>query len=148
MMKNVILLLGMGIFLASCETKTENLANLVQNPVSADGSGKTESNAAKMTFEEKVYNFGNIKQGEIVSHSFVFKNTGNADLVITNTKTTCGCTVPDYPKSPIKVGEKAKIEVKFDSAGKSGLVEKEITIVANTVPTETVIKIQVNILAN
>ena len=143
-MKNVILLLGMGIFLASCETKTENLANLVQNPVSADGSGKTESNAAKMTFEEKVYNFGNIKQGEIVSHSFVFKNTGNADLVITNTKTTCGCTVPEKPTEPIKPGKSAKMKVVF-SATSAGLQSKNITLTTNTEAGSEVLTVKANV---
>lgn len=146
-MKKLFIIASLGVFLTACETKQQNLAELVHNPISAEG-GNVEENAAKMTFEELEWDFGTIKQGEVVEHDFVFKNTGKADLVITNTKTSCGCTVPDYPKDPVKVGSKGKISVKFDSAGKSGQVEKTVAILANTIPTETKIKIKTNIVVN
>lgn len=85
-----------------------------------------------MTFEESEFDFGDIAQGEKVEHVFTFTNTGKSDLVITDAKGSCGCTVPDYKKEPIKPGEKSTMKVTFDSAGKTGLQQKTVTITANT----------------
>ena len=85
-----------------------------------------------MNFEETEYHFGNISQGSIVEHSFKFTNTGNADLVITNAKGSCGCTVPNYPKEPIAPGESGEINVKFDSKNRSGSQYKTVTLTTNT----------------
>lgn len=144
-------ILSIGLFigaLSSCETKNQHLADLVKNPVSASGGSDSKSNAAKIKFENDVFDFGTITQGEIVNHTYVFKNTGESDLVITSTETSCGCTVPEYPKQAIKVGEKGEIKVKFDSAGKNGATEKTVSIIANTIPTKTVLKIKGTIVAN
>jgi hypothetical protein len=85
-----------------------------------------------MTFDEKEFDFGDINQGDKVSHVFEFTNTGDADLVITDARASCGCTVPEYPKdTPIKPGESGKIKVTFNSAGKSGETMKSITISSN-----------------
>jgi hypothetical protein len=85
-----------------------------------------------MTFAEKEHNFGEIKQGDKVEHVFTFKNTGEADLIITNAQASCGCTVPEYPKEAVKPGESGKIMVSFDSTGKSGETHKTITVSCNT----------------
>lgn len=85
-----------------------------------------------MTFEESEFDFGDIAQGEKVEHVFTFTNTGKSDLLITDAKGSCGCTVPDYKKEPIKPGEKSTMKVTFDSAGKTGLQQKTVTITANT----------------
>ena len=61
-----------------------------------------------MTFEEVAYNFGTVKEGDIVNHTFDFVNTGNVPLLITNAKSTCGCTVPDWPKEAIAPGQKSR----------------------------------------
>jgi hypothetical protein len=88
----------------------------------------------KMSFEETKFNFGKITQGEIVSHVFEFTNTGDGDLVISQATASCGCTIPEWPKEPIKPGEKGKILVKFNSQGKEGMETKGISIDANTKP--------------
>ena len=88
-------------------------------------------NAAEMTFEVEEYNFGTIKQGESVTRSFVFTNTGKEDLIITNAAGSCGCTVPVWPKEPIKKGAKNEIKVTFNSAGKMGMQDKPVTITSN-----------------
>lgn len=90
---------------------------------------------ARMTFEKDVHNFGNVTAGEVVEYSFKFTNTGDKDLVIQKAEASCGCTVPEWPKEPIKPGESGYMKVKFDSHGRpEGYTEKELFIQANTDP--------------
>lgn len=95
-----------------------------------------------MTFKETEFDFGQIKQGDKVEHIFSFKNTGEADLIITNARASCGCTVPEYPKEAVKPGESGKIKVTFNSAGKSGQTMKTITISCNTESNSELLKIK------
>ncbi len=89
-------------------------------------------NVAVMKFSELEYDFGTIDQGSKVEHIYEFTNEGSADLVISAVKPSCGCTVPDYTKTPVKPGEKGEIKVTFDTAGKSGNQQKTVTVNANT----------------
>ena len=91
-------------------------------------------NAPKVTVEKSIFEFGEITQGEKVSYDFKFKNTGKTPLIITDASATCGCTVPEYPKTPIKPGESGTIKVIFDSTGKLGLQDKVVTITSNANP--------------
>lgn len=77
------------------------------------------------------HNFGTIKQGDVSTYEFSFTNIGKEPLVITEAHGSCGCTVPVWPKEPIKKGDKATIKVTFNSAGKLGLQDKTITITSN-----------------
>jgi hypothetical protein len=88
-------------------------------------------NAADFKFEKDEYNFGTIKQGENIEYDFAFVNSGKEPLVITDAHGSCGCTVPTWPKEPIKKGEKGMIHVKFNSAGKMGMQDKTITLNSN-----------------
>lgn len=96
----------------------------------------TEVNAAAespiMTFEKTEHDFGTITQGENVSHIFKFKNTGKTDLLISDAKGSCGCTVPEFPRTPIKPGESGEMKVTFSSAGRNGMQSKTVNIVTNT----------------
>ncbi len=87
---------------------------------------------ASMNFAETDHDFGNITQGDKVQHVFTFTNNGDTDLIITDAKSSCGCTVPEYPKTPVKPGEKASLTVSFNSSGKKGITKKTIRIHANT----------------
>ena len=73
-----------------------------------------------------------ILQGEQVSTEFKFTNTGEADLIISKIETSCGCTVPEYDKDPVKPGERGSVRVRFDSNGKSGTQYKTIRIFSNS----------------
>ena len=102
----------------------------------------------KFSFNQEEYNFGQIKDGDIVSHTFRFTNTGQAPLIISKATAACGCTVPQWPKEPIAPGETGEIEVsikkpipvggsgeikvQFDSSNKPGMQNKVVTITANT----------------
>jgi hypothetical protein len=85
---------------------------------------------AKMAWVEMEYDFGSIEQGSPVSHDFEFTNNGEAPLVINNVKTSCGCTVPNYPKDPIMPGESEMIKVTYNAA-KVGSFNKKITVMSN-----------------
>ncbi|CAN5855608.1 hypothetical protein BH11BAC7_BH11BAC7_13870 [soil metagenome] len=95
-------------------------------------SGMETKNGPVMTFEVLEYNFGAIKQGEIVTREFKFKNTGREPLIINNAVGSCGCTVPDYPKEPIKPNGSGVIKVTFNSAGKMGQQDKTVTLTYDT----------------
>ncbi|GAA4830600.1 DUF1573 domain-containing protein [Algivirga pacifica] len=99
---------------------------------------------AQMTFEEREFDFGEIKQGDVVEHVFTFTNSGEVPLKIMNVRTTCGCTAPEWPKEEIMPGASADLKVVFNSKGKRGNQSKNITIQAN-VPNSIE---QVRILAN
>ncbi|MFK7775293.1 MAG: DUF1573 domain-containing protein [Saprospiraceae bacterium] len=97
-------------------------------------------------FEEKVFDWGTITQGDKVTYVFKFTNTGNESLLIKNAKGSCGCTVPQWPKAPIAPGDQGEIKVVFNSKGKMGKQSKRVTITANTDPGMTYINVTGNII--
>ncbi len=101
---------------------------------------------AEIVFTEEMHDFGDITEGSKQEHLFSFKNTSKVPLVITSATGSCGCTVPEWPRNPIAPGESGEIKVSFDSTGRSGRQDKQVTIEANTVPRTTVIKITSNVL--
>jgi PBP1b-binding outer membrane lipoprotein LpoB len=115
--------------------KTTN-ADIVRMPITADTPLDT-NNIAKITLVETDFNFGSVTEGDVVKHTYKFKNVGNQTLLITDIRTTCGCTVPTWNKSPIAAGASDQVEVKFDTKGKENEQVKKITIIANTFPAET-----------
>jgi hypothetical protein len=92
-------------------------------------------------FTEESYNFGKIIQGEKVSHTFTFTNEGKSNLIVASAKASCGCTVAQPPKEPIPPGGTGKIDVVFDSNGKSGNVSKSISVVTNCEPNTVILVI-------
>ncbi|WP_304516906.1 DUF1573 domain-containing protein [Cecembia rubra] len=92
---------------------------------------QTEKKGAIIDFKEKSIDFGNITQGDRVEHTFVFTNTGDAPLVISNVAVTCGCTAPNWPKQPIAPGATGELKVVFNSAGKMGQQNSVVRIYSN-----------------
>lgn len=107
--------------------------SLVNNPNSASGNALAK-NLPVVAFAEESHDFGRITQGEKVSYSFRFKNTGKTDLIISDVRASCGCTVGEFPKEPVKPGMENFIQVTFNSQGKVGAQHKTITVVSNTQP--------------
>lgn len=117
--------------LAPTESITEqNMQEMTEATTSSDATIATSPPV--MTFEKTEHDFGTITQGEIVTHIFKFTNTGKSDLIITDAKGSCGCTVPEYPKTPIKPGESGEMKVTFSSAGRNGMQSKSVDITTNT----------------
>lgn len=100
---------------------------------------------AKIEIENSDFDFGNITQGDKVSHIFKFKNTGKNDLVILDAHVSCGCTVPEWTKTPIKNGESGEVKISFNSEGKMGVQQKTVTLRTNTELGSEIIKFKANI---
>tara|TARA_B110000046_G_scaffold186042_1_gene231764 strand:- start:10285 stop:10755 length:471 start_codon:yes stop_codon:yes gene_type:complete len=87
---------------------------------------------ASISFDKQVYDFGTVNEGDFVETVFKVTNSGKTDLVITNAQATCGCTVPVWPKAPMKPGETGDIKVKFNTNGKPNRQQKTVTLTTNT----------------
>jgi hypothetical protein len=145
-MKTLYVIALASIFFAtSCKEESKDIStNDVMNTQSADG--KNSTSLPDIKFDEETHDFGRITQGEKVTSGFKFKNTGGANLVISSASGSCGCTVPEYPRKPIAPGEEATVNVVFSSEGKSGIVEKSVTLVTNCEPSTKIIYIKANII--
>jgi Protein of unknown function (DUF1573) len=111
-------------------------AGKIFNPVRADGSIDS-TKLAILSFAEASYDFGTVKEGEIVVHKFKFTNIGRGPLVIYDTRSSCGCTIPEAPENAISPGDSGEITIKFNSEGRPGAQRKLVFINANTYPAET-----------
>ncbi|WP_295655496.1 DUF1573 domain-containing protein [uncultured Mucilaginibacter sp.] len=100
---------------------------------------QTVNTLTAIKFTEIAFDFGKIKQGASVTHNFTFINSGKAPLIISDATATCGCTKPEWPKTPVNPGEQGTIKVTFNSEGKSGLQDKMITVTANTNPADNMV---------
>jgi hypothetical protein len=118
-----------------------NLADLVYNPVRSDGTIDS-SFLPIISWKEEVYDFGTAFEGDVVTKDFYFTNTGTAPLLILSAKSTCGCTVPEWPKTPIQPDSTGAISVKFNTLNKPGAQSKEVTIFANTFPNTSMVTIK------
>jgi hypothetical protein len=130
------------LLLLACNNKStvdENAATTEEISIpSTEVSATVDSTSAPiMTFESSTYEFEKIISGQKVSYSFKFKNTGTTPLIISNAQATCGCTVPEYPRSPVPPGAEGSINVVYDSAGQTGMQAKIITLTSNAYPTTT-----------
>ena len=133
------------IVITSCSTDDKKITtDLVKNPLSANPNHTVTM--PKIQMDEESYDFGDIIQGESVTHEFSIKNIGNDKLLINSAKGSCGCTVPVWPKEPILEGEESTIKVTFNSAGKKGRQNKTVTLVTNAIPNTKVITIKGNII--
>lgn len=148
-MKPVIALLFIAIAFAGCNQKTssnkEVSTDLINNPATANNPANNKD-LPIIKFTNELYDFGIIIQGEVVDHSFKFKNIGKTDLIIKNASASCGCTVPSFPTKPIAPGEEGEIVVKFNSANRTGRQHKTITVWSNTQPNMTKLSIECEIV--
>jgi hypothetical protein len=127
------LVFSLFLLAASCDQKNggEITSDMISN--SATATDKDIPTSA-ITFDQDTFDFGTVVEGEKVAHAFTFTNTGKHDLIISKALGSCGCTVPDWPKQPIKPGEKASIDVVFNSDRRIGKAMKDVTVYANTEP--------------
>lgn len=96
---------------------------------------------AKIEFKTDVIDYGTIEKGSDGVRVFEFTNTGNAPLIISSVKSTCGCTVPKKPKGPIMPGETGVIEVKYDTK-RVNPIRKTITVISNAETPTVALKIK------
>ncbi|MDJ1484447.1 DUF1573 domain-containing protein [Cytophagaceae bacterium YF14B1] len=101
---------------------------------------------AAFSFTSRWYDFGDVIQGEKVTHTFPFKNTGKDPLIISVVQPTCGCTVTEWTRTPIPPGQSGDITVTFDSKSSLNQQNKTITVVSNAATGNERLYIQGNVL--
>jgi len=139
----VTLILALCFFSACNIEKKDNLStDLITNPKSAT---QTSNKEAVITFDKTEHNFGTILQGEVVTASFHFTNTGSAPLLISNVQTSCGCTVGEYPREPIAPGKDGVIKATYDSKGHQGFQSRSLSVVSNTNPNQTALRLKATV---
>ena len=87
---------------------------------------------AAFTFTNRWYDFGDVVQGQKISHTFGFRNTGKEPLIISNVQPTCGCTVTEWTRQPIVPGQQGQIAVTFDSKAAINEQNRTITVISNS----------------
>ncbi len=118
----------------------ETFDPLANNDTPVDNTPKTT-----ITFDKYEHDFGNIKQDSENPYTFSFTNTGTEPLIIESATGSCGCTVPEYPKHPIAPGATENIKVVYKPGKQENAQTKTVTIVANTEPKETQLRIKANV---
>ena len=140
--KYLIFVAVMAIFaLPSCNNKGDGKlsTDLVTSPKSAKEDSEKQ---AIIKFDNEWHDFGTLLQGEVVTYSFHFTNTGNMPLIISSVKSSCGCTVGDYPREPIAPGKTGDIKVTYNSSGHHGFQSRFLTVMSNTNPAKTTLRIK------
>jgi hypothetical protein len=107
--------------------------------------GYTSSAQAKISFKNETVDYGKIVKGSDGVRVFEFTNTGDAELVVTNVKSSCGCTVPKKPEEPIAPGASGSIEVKYDT-NRVGPIRKTVTVYSNAEEPIKALKIKGEVL--
>ena len=146
MKKLFLSLLAAGILLSACNQaakQAKTTDTTAAQPTAATTApadvAPAMTNGPQMKFEYITHDFGKIQEGDKVTYKFNFANTGKSPLIITDAVASCGCTIPTWPKAPIKPGDGGQITVTFNSFGKKGLQDKMVTITANTNPRQNVV---------
>lgn len=123
---------------AADKVKEESVEVVAQGEMKSESVAQGETNTPAvpgkypvMTFDKTEHDFGNIAQGTNVEHLFKFTNTGEAPLVVSDARASCGCTVPTFTKDPIPPGGKGEMLVKFNGTGQNQRTIP-VTVVANT----------------
>ena len=139
-----LVFVGLLVVMVSCQNGNDKKlsGDLVTNPKSAQNP---TDKAPVIKFDKTEFDFGKILQGEVVSYTFHFTNTGNAPLIITNVDKSCGCTASDFPRNPIEPGGTGEIKITYDSKGHHGFQSKALVVVANTIPSQTTLRIKAEV---
>ena len=114
------------VFACGGQNDSSNHGGAVQ-----ENEGQYTDKEPVMHFDTLVHDFGTIIEGERVVCYFDYANTGGDDLVITGVETSCGCTIPNWNREPLKPGAKETLELIFDATGRSGEQRKLVTVKSN-----------------
>ncbi len=99
-----------------------------------------------LTFEQDLHDFGSVPEGTQAAHEFRFKNTGNQPVVIANVGASCGCTTPDWTKTPVLPGKSGMVRAVYSSAGRPGVFNKTVTVSSNGAESTKVLTIKGTVL--
>jgi hypothetical protein len=124
-----------GIFVLSCTPKKK---------IEFDKpTVESEKDKPKIEFLNPNHDFGEITEGEVVSHTYRFVNKGTMPLQIVAVDVSCGCTVAEKPEAPVGIGKEGQIKVSFNSAGKVGVNKKYVTVTSNASNSSEVVSFDV-----
>lgn len=99
-----------------------------------------KTSGPEISFEKLVHDFGKVTQGDKTEYDFRFTNSGKEPLVISDVRSSCGCTVPEWPRNPVLPGSSAVVKVKYNSSI-VGVINKQVTIISNSTNSPTVLRI-------
>ena len=158
-MKTVKLLsLSLLASMALISCKKENKEQVLEEPKEVDYAFEkvedSEENtpavdpttAPVLVLDQESYDFGDVKAEQTTEKVITFRNEGKGPLIIKDAKASCGCTVPEYSKEPVAVGEEGKLTVKYSAPAYNGHVSKTVTLTTNTVEGEKKFKITANVV--
>jgi hypothetical protein len=131
-MKKVLVTLGISMMMGFAAMAQDATPKAVENP-----------NAPVITFEKTTHDYGTVTKGGDGTCEFKFKNNGVEPLILSNVSSSCGCTVPEWPREPILKGKSASVKVKYDT-NRVGPINKTITVMSNA----KVASIQLKIVGN
>lgn len=109
-----------------------------------DSKSSENTNAPEITFVKTVYDYGTIFMGGDGNSEFEFTNTGKEPLILSSVRSSCGCTVPSWPREPILPGKKGVITVKYDTK-RLGPINKSVTVMSNAKNPTEVLRLSGNI---
>ncbi len=147
-MRNYTLILLLAVFaLSSCNNESGQVSSdVVHNPITADGESDMNQ-LPVFEWRETLHDFGTVIEGEKVTYSFVFKNTGKRDLLISGVRASCGCTATEYTQEAVPPGEEGIVSVTFNTHRRRGFQHKSITVTANTQPNKAVLRIKAKVIS-
>lgn len=146
MIRNSIGLFALSLAVLTTSCKKESVADkITEEDMKEIVSEKVTGKLPKVQLDKLEHDFGTIVEGTLAETEFIVTNVGEGDLLIISAKGSCGCTVPEPPKEPIKPGESAPIKVSFDSKGKPGAQEKTVTLTTNSEVGIETFKIKANV---
>ena len=100
-----------------------------------------DNDGAKITFDNKVINYGKVDKGTNGTRVFKFKNEGSEPLVLNSVRASCGCTTPKWTREPIAPGGEGEIQVKYDT-NRMGNFHKTVTVQSNATNQTVVLTIK------
>jgi hypothetical protein len=133
-MKKVLTVLGISLIMTFAAFAQNAAPTAVDNP-----------NAPVITFEKTTHDYGTVVKGGDGTCEFKFKNTGIEPLILSNVSSSCGCTVPEWPREPLLKGKSASIKVKYDT-NRVGPINKTVTVMSNSKNAAIQLKIVGNVV--
>lgn len=133
-MKRLLATFGISLMMTFVAFAQDAAPKAIENP-----------NAPAITFEKTTHDYGTVVKGGDGTCEFKFKNTGVEPLILSNVASSCGCTVPEWPREPILKGKSASIKVKYDT-NRLGPINKTITVMSNSAGSAVQLKIVGNVV--
>lgn len=147
MIRKTFGMLAVAALVLSTSCKNENASEKIDpsNVEKAIAESAATGKLPVVKFDKTEHDFGTIAEGDKPETEFTVTNDGEADLIIINAQGSCGCTVPVWPKEPIKPGKSAPLKVSFDSNGKPGQQQKTVTLTTNSKEGSEKVTIKANV---